>query len=250
MSVPAPETLLQVQAHRPWPLPARPWIMRQTWDRLLFAHWPLSPEAVRPLVPPALPLDLAEGSAWVGVVPFGVRNSRPRGLPPVPGTKDFLELNVRTYVAVGDRPGVYFFSLDAESALAVLGARAFYRLPYFEAGMQRGEDASWTVYSSTRRAGAASLSVRYRPAGDVLYARPGSLEHFLTERYCLYTASRTGRVARADIHHSPWPLQPAEAEFAHNTMALAAGIELPPVPPLLHFAAEQHVLIWPPTPAR
>jgi len=246
MSVPAPGALLEQQTHRPWPLPAGPWVMRQTWESLLFAHWPLPPDAVRPLVPASLPLDLLDGSAWVGIVPFKVRNSRPRALPTVPGAKDFLELNVRTYVTVEGKPGVYFFSLDAESVLAVLGGRTLYRLPYFQARMDRREENGWTVYYSSRARGEASLLARYRAAGDVFTAAPGTLDHFLTERYCLYTAGRSGRVWRVDIHHPPWRLLPAEAEFTRNTMAEAAGLALPATPPLLHLAPAQHVLIWPP----
>jgi uncharacterized protein YqjF (DUF2071 family) len=220
--------------------------MRQSWHRLLFAHWPLPVEAVRPLLPATLPLDVAEGRAWVGVVPFMVRNSRLRALPPVPGATTFLELNVRTYVTVAGRPGVYFFSLDAASVLAVLGARTWFRLPYQHAGMAWSEADSWIRYHSRRSGGEASFEGRYRAVGDVYHAAAGTLDHFLTERYCLYTAGRAGRVSCADIQHAPWPLQRAEAEFARNTMGEVNGLQLPAVPPLLHYAAVQHVLIWPP----
>jgi len=250
MSDIAPKALLFQQEHRPWPLPDSPWIMRQEWHDLLFAHWPLPAETVRPLVPPQLQLELAEGQAWVGVVPFEISNARLRALPAVPGTSGFLELNVRTYVSAGGKPGVYFFSLDAGSALAVLGARACYRLPYHEAVMARSRQAGWTHYSSRRRGGGAELRARYRASGDVFHAAPGSLDHFLTERYCLFSAGRKGRLWRVDIHHPPWPLQAAEAEFPLNTIAAASGITLPSSPPLLHYAAFQSVLIWPPTPVQ
>jgi hypothetical protein len=246
----APDRLLAQREHRPWPLPGRGWILRQEWHDLLFAHWTLPPERVRPLVPPELPLDLFDGRAWVGVVPFLVRDSRARALPAVPGATDFLELNVRTYVTLAGRAGVYFFSLDAQSALAVLGARAFYRLPYHEAAMQRTHEAGWTEYRSNRASGGAELVVRYRSTGDVYHAAPGSLDHFLVERYCLFTTGRRGRPWRTDIHHPPWPLQPAEAEFTENTMAETNGIILPNEPPVLHYAAFQPVLIWPPAPVR
>lgn len=243
-----PNALLEVTAHRPWPLPAAPWLMRQGWYDLLFAHWPVAPEGLRALVPETLPLDVREGTAWLGVVPFEVRGARARGLPGVPSATDFLELNVRTYVTVNEKPGVYFFSLDAASALAVLGARTFFRLRYYEAEMRREHDAGWTNYRSRRiDAPAADLVCSYRPVGPVLPpAEPGTLEHFLTERYCLYTATRSGRVLRADIHHPPWPLQPAEARFERLGAAEVLGVPFREAPPLLHYAAAQRVLIWPP----
>lgn len=242
-----PDVILEQQGHRPWPIPDTPWVMRQSWYDVLFAHWPVPPDQLRPFVPAALPLDVFEGAAWVGVVPFQIRDAKPRGLPGVPSATEFLELNVRTYVTVADRPGVYFFSLDAGSALAVLGARTFFRLRYFEAEMRREETPEGTHYRS-RRLDAADMDLecRYRPVGAVAAAQPGTLDHFLTERYCLYTAGRGGEVGRMNIHHRPWPLQPAEAEFTRLGVVRSAGVELPAIPPLLHYASDQHVLVWPP----
>ena len=156
----------------------------------------------------------------------------------------FLELNVRTYVTVGGKPGVLFFSLDAASALAVQAARRYYRLPYFRARMSAERVGSSIDYSSERRASAPGRFVfkgRYGPTGDVFQAKPGSLEYFLAERYCLYTVDE-GRVFRGEIHHPPWPLQPAEADIGVNTMA-PDGIEASGEP-LLHFARRQDVVIW------
>ena len=242
-----PDVILEQQSHRPWPIPATPWIMRQSWCDLLFAHWPVPVDALRPHVPAPLALDAFDGSAWLGVVPFQVRDARPRGLPGVPSATEFLELNVRTYVTVDGKPGVHFFSLDAGSALAVLGGRTFFRLRYFEAEMHRTETAAGTHFRS-RRLGASGLDVdcTYQPAGEPAAPQAGSLEHFLTERYCLYTAHRRHGVSRVDIHHRRWPLQPAAAEFRRLGVARGAGVEPPVDPPLLHYAAEQHVLIWPP----
>jgi uncharacterized protein YqjF (DUF2071 family) len=224
--------------------------MKQTWHELLFAHWRCDPRVLAPLVPAPLELDRFDGDAWVGVVPFRMSNVSPRGVPPVPGVSAFPELNVRTYVRAGGMPGVYFFSLDAASRLAVAAARALFGLPYFHASM-RLEYAGDTVrYRSRRRVRAGSppaeLVASYRPVGAVAYARPGTLEWFLTARYCLHTVDHRARVHSVDIHHAPWPLQRAAAEFETNSMAAAVGIALPPEAPLLHFSQRLDVIVWAP----
>lgn len=235
-------------AHRPWPVPAAPWIMVQTWNDLLFAHWPIAAEALRPLVPTALPLDKFDGQCWVAVTPFHMSGVRPRCIPSIPGTSRFPELNVRTYVTLGGKPGVFFFSLDAASKLAVRAARATYKLPYFFADMRVVEKDGWIQYESHRQRSSVSedaeLHIQYRPKEPVRVRAAGTLEHWLTERYCLYTVSER-TVFRAEIHHEPWPLQDAEAQVSTNTMASAAGIVLPQTAPLLHFAKKLEVLIWP-----
>jgi uncharacterized protein len=220
--------------------------MGQTWEDLLFAHWPVDPERLRPLVPSQLELERFAGSAWIGVTPFVVRGLHARFLPPLPVGSAFSELNVRTYVRVGDRPGIHFFSLDAASGAAVAGARLAYRLPYFRARMAVERRGGRVDYRSRRRDGAAALHVEYRPAGAVFHAAPHTLEHFLCERYCLYVVDRR-RVLRADIHHPPWPLQPGRAAVHLNTMTRPLGLELPDDEPLAHLAARQDVLVWPPT---
>jgi uncharacterized protein len=233
---------------RPYPLTSGPWIMTQAWHTLLFAHWPLPPAALRPLVPPALPLDTFEGQAWVGVVPFTMSDVSARFVPPLPWLSAFPEVNVRTYVTLDGRPGVYFFSLDATNPLAVWGARRVFHLPYYYARMAVSTSAAGVVAYASRRThdkAPAELRLRYRPTGPASGPRPGTLAYFLTERYCLYTTHRE-RVYRCEIQHGQWPLQPAEAEIEANTLALAAGIQLPTLPPLLHYAALQEVLVWPP----
>ena len=232
---------LEVTEHRPWPLPGGSWLMAQTWESLLFAHWTMPPGRLRPQVPAELELDTYEGDAYVAVTPFRVTNLRLRGLPPLPRLSTFLELNCRTYVRHrGERPGIWFFSLDASSRFAVAVARRTYKLPYFQARMEgpphyrcaRIEAERPHVFEGT-----------YRPIGRTFNAEPGSLEHFLTERYCLYTTDEAGALQRADIHHPAWPLQAAEAEIELNTIppdGLEVGGE-----PLLHYAARQDVLIWP-----
>jgi uncharacterized protein YqjF (DUF2071 family) len=217
--------------------------MAQTWHDLLFAHWPIDAATLRSLVPAELPLDAFEGRCWLGIAPFRMSHIHARGVPPLPGLSRFPELNVRTYVSLDGKPGVYFFSLDAANRIAVWAARTFFRLPYFQAEMTCETRNDEILYHSRRRTGPAEFRARYRPIRPVELRRRGSLEHWLTERYCLYTVSG-GHVYRAEIHHEPWPLQDAEATIEVNTMAAAAGIQLPHVEPLLQFAGRLEVLIW------
>ena len=250
--------ILSRTAHRPWPLPAGRWVLAQSWHDLLFAHWPVPANDLRPLVPGCLDLDTRDGSAWVGVVPFRMSGVRPRGLPPLPGLSRFPELNVRTYVrgvsgGEGDRPGVFFFSLDAANPVAVAVARTFFHLPYFRAEMScdpaPGEGVRYRSRRTHRGAPPAEFRGTYAPAGEVSPAKPGTLEHFLIERYCLYAVEkRSGgpdRVRRTEIHHEPWPLRPAAAEIEVETVAASMGIPIPNRPPLLHFARRIDVLVWP-----
>jgi uncharacterized protein len=245
-------TILEDTAHRPWPLPQRPWIMTQTWHDLLFAHWRVDSRDLAALLPAGLELDLYDGEAWVGIVPFYMTNVAPRGVPSLPWVSTFAELNVRTYVHVGGKPGVYFFSLDAANPLAVAAARALFALPYYSATMEIRQTADGIVYRSSRATAStvpAELEATYAPTSDVFHARAGTRDYFLTERYCLYTGAEDGSRRRVDIHHRPWPLQHAEGRFGVNTMAAAAGIHLPAAPPLLHFAKRQDVVAWAPAPA-
>jgi len=233
--------------HRPWPLPARPWVMAQIWHDLLFAHWPIPAAQMAALLPPGLELDRWEGEAWVGVVPFRMSGVRPRFFPAVPGLSAFPELNVRTYVRVEDKPGVYFFSLDAANPIAVAVARSLFHLPYFRARMSCQTEGEAIRYASQRThtgAPPAELRGSYAPTGPVYQVEAGSLEAWLIERYCLYSVDKRGRIYRGEIHHTPWPIQQAEATFERNSVAQAAGIGLPDSPPLLHFARRLDVLAW------
>jgi len=228
---------LQEVEHRPWPLPAQPWTMGQTWQNLLSAHWRFAHDELRPHVPEPLELEEYDGSAWVGLTPFRVAGLRVRGVPPLPMLSSFLELNCRTYVRRDDRPGIWFFSLDASSRLAVEAARRSYKLPYRHArmGVRDGR------FSAKPDGLQASFQARYAGAGDVFQAQQGTLEHFLTERYCLY--GDDGRL-RADIHHPPWPLQEADATVEeHGISPVALEGE-----PLCHFASRQDVVVWRPEP--
>jgi uncharacterized protein YqjF (DUF2071 family) len=240
-------TLDQV-AHRPWPLPERPWTMGQTWHQLLFAHWPVEPAAIDRLLPPPLVAQRRDGSAWLGITPFAVAALRIRGTAPLPWLSWFPELNVRTYVEVDGKPGIYFFSLDAARRSAVAAARRAYRLPYFRARMRIEETGGDVRYDSRRvdRSGPpAAFRARYRPTGP---RTDDPLGRWLAERYCLYVVDDRGSVLRADIHHAPWPLQSAEAELERNEMARPLGIELRGEP-LLHYSARQDTVIWTLAPA-
>lgn len=222
--------------------------MKQTWDDLLFAHWEIAPSQIRDLIPTELEMDTFEGKAWIAVVPFGMSGIRLRGLPEIPGTSCFPEINVRTYVIHQGKPGVYFFSLDASNWLAVTVARRFFRLPYYKAAIRLDRPSSHsTLYLSQRthsNTPTAEFRGSYAPVGPIRRALQGSLEYWLTERYCLYTVHR-GIVFRGDIHHEPWPLQHAEAEIRENTLTRPLGISLPDTAPLLHFSKKLDVLLWP-----
>jgi hypothetical protein len=233
-------------AHRPWPPPSRPWRWRQTWHDLLFAHWPLPAAALRPLVPPALTIQEFDGSSWVGLVPFRMTGVTLRGAPAIPGVSAFAEMNLRLYVELNGKAGVWFVSLDAAQRLAVWTARALLGLPYFHASMRVEHDGEAVRYSSERRGGGPRVAFAgtYRPIGPVTPVRPGTLDHFLTERYCLYTIRPGGALARLEIHHQPWPLQPAEARIDTNLVAAPQGIQLPAAAPRLHFSRRIEVVGW------
>lgn len=237
--------------------------MAMDWHDLLFMHWRVKPEQLRPFVPPTLELEIYDGSAWLGIVPFVMRGTRARLTPPVPGLSRFPELNVRTYVrpVAGperDKPGVWFFSLDATRRIAVEAARLHpplgFTLPYFKATMSAARDGDWIDYEHQRtdsnrrivygeaRSTPAGYRARYRPTGPVRLAEPESLESFLTDRYRLY--SWNGALFYGDIHHPPWPLQPAEADVTTNTMAGYLGIDQLEGRPLLHFSRSVKVAAW------
>ena len=236
-------------AHRPYPPPATPWVGKMTWDDLLFEHWRVPVELLRPLVPAALELETCDGSAWLGVVPFQMRGVRARATPPLPLLSAFPEINVRTYVTFGGKPGVWFFSLDAAQPVAVWTARAIFHLGYRHAVMRCTRDGEAVVYSSRRveaGAGEAEYRARYAPLPRTLDSPPGSLAYFLTARYCLYAADGDCCLYRGEIHHPPWPLQEATAIVEVNTMTRPLGFELPDELPLRWFSRHLEVVAWPP----
>lgn len=228
--------------HRQWPPPERLWRVRQTWRHVLFAHWPVAAATLQPIIPPPLELETFAGTAWLSLVPFELSHLAHRQTPHRRRLA-FPEINVRTYVAVQNQPGVWFFSLDAASPLAVIGARAAYHLPYSWAAIQMREQGGSVNFSSQRRGGSARFTGRYQPAGPVFESEPETLERWFTARYCLYTTDRAGTVLRAHVNHDPWPLQLAAAEITANTMLAAYGIALRGSP-LLHDANRTDVVAW------
>ena len=220
-----------------------------SWHDLLFMHWPVPVEALRPHVPPELSLDTFDGFAWLAVVPFRMSGVRPHFLPAVPALSNFPELNLRTYVTHGGKPGIWFFSLDAHNKAAVRLARATFGLPYFDADMtfeERGDAVHYGSVRTHRGAAPAGFEARYRAVGEPEDHGPDSIENFLTERYCLYAADGRGRLRRGDIHHRLWPLQRAEVEVRTLEMTGQIGVKLPDTAPLLHYSRRLDVLAWPP----
>lgn len=222
-------------------------LMHQKWGKLLFMHWRIHAELLRPLIPFQLSIDTFDDSAWIGEIPFTMWDIRASFLPPIPGTSAFHELNVRTYVHFNGVPGVWFFSLDAASSLAVWGARSFYHLPYFNARMSLAQEGKTITYDSARtdqRGAPAELHARWAIGAPLPQSQPDSLEFFLTERYCLYSF-HNGQLYRSRIFHQPWPLQNAGLGSRQSTMIESLGIGQPDGEPLLHSAEEIAVDIWP-----
>ncbi|MDN4074072.1 YqjF family protein [Fictibacillus terranigra] len=238
-----PESILKHTEHRPFPLPRGPWFMTQTWNHVLFAHWPLPVEALQNHIPSCLDIDTYEETAWIGILPFFIDQFHARFLPPIPRASSFPELNVRTYVKYRGIPGIYFFSLDAAQLLAVKGARTFFHLPYFYAEMELDRvDRKNIIFTSKREGGGSEILLHYRPVSRPFACKKDTLEYWLTERYRLYTTHKKSLYFQ-DIHHLQWPLQRAAASFRKNSAI--SGIELPSVSPILHYADSQKVLFWP-----
>jgi len=240
-------------SHRPRPLPSGRWEMTQRWNDLLFAHWPVPVAQMAELLPEGLQVDTFQGSAWLGVVPFWLDRIKIRGVPPIPGARSFPDLNLRTYARdeYNGTRGVYCFSLDASNLLAVTLARAFYNLPYYWAEMrlEQRSEREFSFYSRRRFSSQPVIfKARYRglgPTHKLAEYRSGTLEHFLTERYCLFTRNRAGQPVRASIHHVAWPLEDAEAEIERNDLPSAIGLSLPNEEPVLHYSRRLAIYVWP-----
>jgi len=237
---------LERQDHRPWPIPAKRWTWRQSWRDLLFAHWPVAARDLARLVPEPLEIQEYEGTSWVGVVPFRMAGVMRRPLPDLPWISAFPELNLRLYVEYEGRPGVFFLSLDATNPLAVWAARRFFHLPYEHAAIDIMPSGEGFTYRSHRRDADAVFEGTYAPASGVRASEPGTLEHWLTERYCLYACSPEGDLFRAEVHHVPWPLQDATASISRNTIGRPHGLELEGDPATLHFSRRIDVVVWSP----
>ena len=231
----------------------RRWVIGMRWERLLFAHWPMPQDSLRGLIPNGLELDVFEGEAWIGIVPFRMARVGPPGRP-LPGRLGtFGEINVRTYVRptrpIDGPPGVWFFSLDAQNPYLVAGGRALFHLPYFRARIDIIEHAGAVDYRSRRThegAPAGRFQARYMPTGLAEHAASGTLEEWLTARFSLYSADRRGAIFRGDIRHDPWCLAPAEWQLSGETLLAGLGLRRPDGSPLLHQADAVEVLgAWP-----
>jgi uncharacterized protein len=233
---------LKALEHRPWPLPVGQWLWRQAWLDLAFVHYRVASKKLASLIPSGLQLQEFDGIAWIGLVPFKMSGVMRRPLPDVPLFSRFPELNVRTYVMMDGKPGVWFFSLDAASLPVVLGGRHLYGLPYFYARMRHHWAHGWCHFSSTRWQNSTRFVARYRPSGEVFRAQPGSFEHWATERYCLYSLNKAGGIARVDVHHVPWPLQKAEIAIEQCELLTAAGINPHSNDPVVHFSSGVEVI--------
>lgn len=262
----SPASSLEHEPHPGTPVhhPARPFRLSQRWSRLLFAHWPMRPAEIQSRLPNGLTVDTLDGYAWLGVIPFLMDRVRVRTVGDytisVPGATAFPELNLRTYVRAPDgTPGVYFFSLDAGSLLAVIGARVAFGLPYFWARMQAeitslalphpvaahlipATPGETVTYTSQRRLGRdVRFHARYRSLS--IPSPQDDLRTFLTERYALFVR-RFGAVQMGRIHHQPWQLENAEAELIRNDLPASFGLTLPDRPPVLHYGPEVHMHAW------
>ena len=240
-------------SHKPRPLPSGRWLIKQRWNDLLFAHWPVPASVLATLIPEGLQVDTFQGSAWLGMMPFWMDRIRVRGLPPIPGARSFPDLSLRTYVREErtGTPGVVCLSLDASNLLGVAAGHAFYRLPYHwaEMRMEQRTEREFAFYSRRRFAGRRVVfKALYRglgPSPKLAESRPGTLEYFLMERYCLFTTNRAGQPIRANLHHTSWPLEEAEAEIEQNDLVEVLGLRLPDQKPVLHYSRELAVYVWP-----
>lgn len=218
------------------------WAIDMVWRDLLFMHWPVDPDHLQSLLPEGLEADIHDGKAWIGLVPFTMDHVRMWFFPRVPGFTRFHECNVRTYVKCNGVPGVWFFSLDAANPLAVWTARLIWKLNYVFARFKVKSEEDLCTYEVKRPSGAHSR-IQWRVGDELPPAEVGSIEHFLTERYCLYSASR-GRVWRGIVNHEPWKLCKAEVPELDDQLVAKAGLQVDG-PPLCHAARPVHVHGWP-----
>ena len=228
-------------------LPSDPPRVFMQWHNLLFAHWPIRAQLLRQLIPRELEIDTFDGAAWIGIVPFYL-TIRYRGMP---FSLSFPEVNVRTYVRRGDQAGVWFLSLDAHSRLAAAAARNRYSLPYHFARMSmqleahdRQEHFRFVSERNSKQNGRANLRLDYSATGEAYHSQPGMLEHWLTERYRLFTVNRRGQIGVGKINHAPWRLQPAAADIQINSLLAPLGLPIPTEQPLLHFSRRVDAVAW------
>lgn len=239
--------LMKDIAHRPWQLPSKHWIMRQTWSNLFFTHWPIAPEMIRPYIPQSLQIDTFNRYAWVGVVLFVMKGVYPRGLNCISLIRPFPEINVRTYVQFDGKPGIYFLSIDVGDWASCTIAKRWFRLPYFSSDVFF-DRKDQNFYFQSNRKGIANTTIKfngkYIPLPGVFYPQKGTLDHWLTERYCLYSKDQKGNLYCGEIHHRPWPLQNAESEIPTNSLLSPFNFDLTGVKPISHYSKGVDSFIW------
>ncbi|GAC1540338.1 MAG: DUF2071 domain-containing protein [Candidatus Velthaea sp.] len=220
-----------------------PWLLDMQWRDVLFAHWRTDAGLLQRTLPAGVTLDCYDDTAWLSVVPFRMSRVRPRGLPVLPGFGDVLEINLRTYVRIGDLRLVWFYSLDAASPIVVRSARTFTGLPYFDATIatsERDGEISYTSRRTGRASSPARFRARYRPQAAVFAAQPGSLPAFLHERYGFVT-QRGRALVYGEVRHAPWIMSDATISIADNTLGDTIGHPLPAVPDACFFARGMRV---------
>lgn len=233
--------------HRPWPIITENWIMRQSWSNVLFTHWPISAELLRPHIPRSLKIDTFDGTAWLGVVVFGMEGIYLRGLSALSVTPKFAEVNVRTYVQWKGKPGVYFLSLDVGDLASLMIARRWYRLPY-KAARISSHNESQTFSCQSQRKGQAKFPIgfqaEYIPLSEVYFSKKEMFDHWLTERYCFFSADKRGNIYCGEIHHQPWPLQKVEIEICRNSLFTPFQFDLSEEKVIAHFSKGLDSLFW------
>ncbi|HWK22969.1 MAG TPA: DUF2071 domain-containing protein [Ureibacillus sp.] len=221
-----------------------PWIMKQTWNDVLFAHYPIQRKVLEKLVPRELTLDTFNDTGWITIVPYLTSSMHLRGLPPVPGLATYPGFNIRTYVNVNGKPGVYFFKLIAANYIASYAAKCFFRLPYSYMKINYRRPNDVIVFESEKKSG-IQLLCNYKSLSAAQPTEKGSMEEWLVERYCLYTVNKKGVIYRADILHEPWNLEKAEADFYENTLLSSLNIISETEKPILHYAKKRVIQFWP-----
>ncbi|MFS0644807.1 YqjF family protein [Siminovitchia sp. 179-K 8D1 HS] len=236
--------IYKIVEHRPWPLPVNRWIMRQTWRNVLFLHWPIQPGLLRPHIPPALEIDTFKGCAWLGIVAFTMKGIYFRGLP-FSVVPSFSEVNVRTYVTYKGKPGVFFMSLDVDDWASLNIAKRWYRLPYHPAKISVQDCGGVIQYQSVRKAGnPVAFKGSCIPSNDVYFPDRGTLDHWLTEKYCFYTTRNGKDIYHGDIHHPPWPLKKADIQIDQHTLFSPWNINISKEGPIAHFSEGVDSLMW------
>lgn len=235
-------------SHRPWPLPSKKWIMKQTWKNLFFAHWPIPVEYLRPYIPSSLHIDTFDGSAWLGVVAFEMEGIYFRGLKAMSVTPKFTEINVRTYVHFNGKPGVYFLSLDVGDRASLLIASRWYRLPYQPAQITfKREKDTFHIQSirNQKTINPIEFMGEFVPLSDVYYPQKGTLDHWATERYCLFSTDKLGKqLYCGEIHHSAWPIQKVEGAIDRNSLFTPFQLRPSETKPIVHYSRGLDTLFW------